>query len=163
MLDSLFAIHSRGKLNNFFLLLSQFPVYRDEEYEEPEGIEILEERISAKLVNIMEVDTEIVPYDFVFKNVSEHKKKALFIEALCTDRNRRGQGIASKLFEKALSNAKEMGCECACMQATTIPTMKIAEKFNMKVLKELQWSEKKNFDGFDPNYDLYRSYILHDL
>lgn len=133
---------------------------RDEEYEEPEGIEKLETSISRKLSNVLRIDQEILPYQMVFEKLSGYKKRALFIEALCTDRNYRGRGIASKMFARVLQHAKGKGCDCACMQVTTLATRKIALKFDMIKLRELKWREMNEFNDFEPEFELYQSYVL---
>lgn len=69
---------------------------------------------------IAEAEGKVAGYAFcIFQTTKDDPvlcdRKVLYIDDLCVDENRRGQGIASALYEKVCAFAKERGCQAVTL------------------------------------------------
>ncbi len=64
-------------------------------------------------------------------------RKVLYIDDLCVDENLRGRGIATALYEKAVSYARELGCHAVTLNVWqgNDSAMKFYEKSGLKPQK----------------------------
>ena len=64
-------------------------------------------------------------------------RKELYIDDLCVDENRRGQGIATKLYERTCEFAREIGCQAVTLNVWcgNDNAMHFYEKMGMKPQK----------------------------
>ncbi len=67
-----------------------------------------------------EVDGRLVGYAFCILQITENDpvlcdRKVLYIDDLCVDEARRGQGIAGALYQRVLEYARELGCDAVTL------------------------------------------------
>ena len=69
---------------------------------------------------VAEIDDQVAGYTFcIFQNVENDPvlcdRKVLYIDDLCVDESRRGQGIATRLYDRVCEFARESGCHAVTL------------------------------------------------
>ncbi len=69
---------------------------------------------------IAEIDGKVAGYAFCILQITEgnpvlRDRKVVYIDDLCVDESRRGQGIAKTLYGRVLSFARELGCDAVTL------------------------------------------------
>ena len=91
---------------------------------------------------IAEIDDQVAGYTFcIFQNVENDPvlcdRKVLYIDDLCVDESRRGQGIATRLYDRVCEFAREFGCHAVTLNVWcgNDSAMAFYEKSGMKPQK----------------------------
>ncbi len=111
-----------------------------QKYNEADLSELLKD--PARPILIAEIDGCVAGYAFCIFQETKHDsvlcdRKVLYIDDLCVDEARRGQGIATKLYEKVCAFAKESGCDAVTLNVWcgNDSAMKFYEKCGLKPQK----------------------------
>ena len=111
-----------------------------QKYSEADLVQLLKD--SSRPILIAEQDGQVAGYCFCI--LQEHRddpvlcdRKVLYIDDLCVDENRRGQGIATKLYERTCEFAREIGCQAVTLNVWcgNDNAMHFYEKMGMKPQK----------------------------
>ena len=91
---------------------------------------------------VAEIDDQVAGYTFcIFQNVENDPvlcdRKVLYIDDLCVDESRRGQGIATRLYDRVCEFARESGCHAVTLNVWcgNDSAMAVYEKRGMKPQK----------------------------
>lgn len=93
-------------------------------------------------IYIAEIDNQVAGYAFcIFQKVENDSvlcdRKVLYIDDLCVDESRRGQGIATRLYDRVCEFARESGCHAVTLNVWcgNDSAMAFYEKCGMKPQK----------------------------
>ena len=106
-------------------------------YDEEYLTELLDEEVCPVFVAVE--DDYVVGYCFCALREYQGSavvgvRRELYIDDLCVDENRRGQGIASKLYRHVMNYAKERGCKAVTLNVWcgNDNAMRFYEKMGMR-------------------------------
>lgn len=111
-----------------------------QKYNEADLAALLEDR--DRPILIAELDGSVAGYAFCILQLTQDNpvlcdRKVLYIDDICVDACKRGQGIASQLYQRVLEFARELGCHAVTLNVWcgNDNAMKFYEKCGMKPQK----------------------------
>ena len=111
-----------------------------QKYNEADLAALLEDR--DRPILIAELDGSVAGYAFCILQLTQDNpvlcdRKVLYIDDICVDACKRGQGIASRLYRRVLEFARELGCHAVTLNVWcgNDNAMKFYEKCGMKPQK----------------------------
>lgn len=111
-----------------------------QKYNEADLAALLEDR--DRPILIADLDGSVAGYAFCILQLTQDNpvlcdRKVLYIDDICVDACKRGQGIASQLYRRVLEFARELGCHAVTLNVWcgNDNAMKFYEKCGMKPQK----------------------------
>lgn len=111
-----------------------------QKYNESDLAALLEDR--DRPILIADLDGSVAGYAFCILQLTQSNpvlcdRKVLYIDDICVDECKRGQGIASALYHRVLEFARELGCHAVTLNVWcgNDNAMKFYEKCGMKPQK----------------------------
>ena len=111
-----------------------------QKYDEAALLELLANPDRPILIG--DIDGQVAGYAFCILQVTKDNpvlcdRKVLYIDDICVDETRRGQGIATALYQQVLAFARELGCHAVTLNVWcgNDGAMKFYEKCGMKPQK----------------------------